>query len=100
MTYRGMIAVALGLMTTACADYFERQARREEEASNAQCTSFGFTPGTAAFANCRLELAKAKIAADAVVRSAPQAPVVTAAPLPRPMSCTSMVIGNVIHTDC
>lgn len=103
-----MIAAAL----TGCADGLntriseigspqatqERKAREAlaiQEAENARCASFGFRPGTDAFANCRLEMEKAKIGAAGAVMGVASQPVHQ-----RPIDCTSSTFGPTTTTSC
>lgn len=102
-----MIAIAL----TGCADGLNtriseigspqdtqarkaREAQAIQDAENARCASFGFRPGTDAFANCRLEMEKAKIGAAGAVMGVSQPA------YQRPIDCTSSTFGPTTTTSC
>lgn len=121
---RKIILAVMALLLTACSSdpnsfwrsptlAMEARAKAAEDRANTQCASFGFKPGTDAFANCRLRLAESDKRA-AMLLSAQPAPVLDfsvpqpapwpPAPIysaPRSLHCTSTnAVPGYTSTNC
>lgn len=103
---RGVIAVGIVLALTACTSPM-RESRLKREAQ--QCETFGFQPGTDAYANCRMqfefkhkqEAAEfGKSIGNAVSSSYDRTS--SSAPEPRSVNCTSRQSypGATVQTMC
>lgn len=109
-----ILAVFIGvLLLSGCAEYQERQAAARFEGYQDRCSAYGYSPGTPPYANCMQSLdqqdtanRQALIGAYLANQPHPQPqqpymmPAPVPAPIPAPRSCTSMVNGQMIYTNC
>lgn len=105
---RVLLAIMLASCLSACAT--GPTPAQIAAADDASCQSYGASPGSDAYYQCRMakdqqrQQARAALAAAILSRPAPQpyylpppAPVVAA---PRPLNCTSMPVGSMVSTQC
>jgi hypothetical protein len=105
MLYR-CAAVAVSLLLCGCADYYAGQNAARLEGHRSQCQAYGLQYGTPAFANCMQNLdnqdatTRAALAGAYLNRPQPQPYVLPMPAQSVPRTCTSIVSGQMITTNC